>query len=134
MWDGTVEIGEGWAFYRGRASDQSPHSHASVQIASSDTEEIKLLRADGETICSASIIVAPLIRHQLPAIGKPVRLIYLDACSSLARAILTAIEYAPIAAAALSGLYQPAPSPNPGRSPPETTRWEIRLLPPDECV
>lgn len=96
MWRGEITFGDGWAVYAGDAADQTPHAHAAVQIAISETGPLTINLAGGAAISGGAMIIAPLVRHRLLAAEGPVALIYLDAKTAFARKLIGLLHPATI--------------------------------------
>lgn len=64
-WLGETHIGETWLLYRGSASDNSPHSHATLQITIGLDEFIAISDSEGKVVRGKAIAVKPNVEHKL---------------------------------------------------------------------
>lgn len=64
-WLGETHIGETWMLYRGSASDNSPHSHATLQITISLDDFISISDSKGNVVNGKAIAVKPNVEHKL---------------------------------------------------------------------
>ncbi|MBL4671808.1 MAG: helix-turn-helix domain-containing protein [Arenicella sp.] len=95
LWSGDVCISEGIMAFIGHAGDNSPHSHATLQITLSHTESLRLEDSSGRVHTSKKLYVRPGIKHALLNSSK-VTLILIEPQSSLARYILSLCPANPI--------------------------------------
>lgn len=96
MWNGDVTFGETWAVYVGKVADQSAHAHAALQVAIATAGKIDLALASGAIVSGESLVVAPLVRHQLLKADSQVILLYFDAHSPTARLLLASLHTASV--------------------------------------
>lgn len=85
-WEGETYIDEAWLLYRGRASDNSLHSHATLQLTVSLDELISISDSNGHTFKSKGIAVKPNVIHRLYPSNKLV-LVLIEPQSDLSRLI-----------------------------------------------
>jgi len=95
LWSGDVCISEGIMAFIGHAGDNSPHSHATLQLAISHTEPLLLKDSSGRVHRSKELYVRPGIKHALLSSSK-VTLILIEPQSSIARHILSLCPTNPI--------------------------------------
>ncbi|MEV0563874.1 AraC family transcriptional regulator [Dactylosporangium sp. NPDC050588] len=60
-------VGDGYAVYRGPATDSAPHRHAAFQVAIAARGEVRLVDAAGTEHRGAVLVVAPMVRHRMLA-------------------------------------------------------------------
>lgn len=85
-WKGEFYIGETWFVYRGRAADNRPHAHATVQLTVSLGSDISISDEDGHVISGAALCVKAGKRHTLHPSDNAV-LVLIEPQSQLARYI-----------------------------------------------
>jgi AraC-like DNA-binding protein len=76
-WAGGLALGDGWAFYRGVAGDNSPHAHYAAQLIcgrSSPTSAI----VDGDPVTNRIIFIPSNTRHQLAPRAEPIHILYVE--------------------------------------------------------
>lgn len=88
LWRGDVCISEGVMAFIGHAGDNSPHSHATLQLTISHLEPLRLEDSTGTIHESKALYVRPGIKHTLLNSSK-VTLVLIEPHSSLARYILS---------------------------------------------
>jgi AraC-like DNA-binding protein len=88
LWNGDVCISEGIMVFIGHAGDNSPHSHATLQLTISHTEPLLLEDNSGRLHKSKKLYVRPGIKHALLSSSK-VTLVLIEPQSSIARYILS---------------------------------------------
>ena len=91
-WQGSVEFGDGWAIFDGRASENALHAHACLQIAWSPSGRIRAASGGGRTYCGPAFLIAPLFPHRLEDGGGPIKLAFFDPASKLARGLQSAMS------------------------------------------
>lgn len=85
-WRGQFFFGETCAVYRGEASENARHAHAAIQIALSVGAPV-CIETDCSLVSGNALVIRPMVAHALVASG-PVVLVYVEARSALARALL----------------------------------------------
>jgi AraC-like DNA-binding protein len=88
-WRGQFVFGETCAAYRGAASENARHAHAAIQIALSGETPV-CVETDLGRMSGNAIVIRPMVAHALVASG-PVVLVYVEARSALARALLECV-------------------------------------------
>lgn len=63
-WDGTLELGEGWASWRGVVGDVAPHRHLAAQAVIAATP-LRVHDARGMAASGRCILIDPLAPHRL---------------------------------------------------------------------
>ncbi|MEO1360259.1 MAG: hypothetical protein AAFU81_07960, partial [Pseudomonadota bacterium] len=64
-WKGEFYIGETWLVYRGRAADNRPHAHATLQLTVSLGPDISISDQSEQVISGAALCVKAGKRHTL---------------------------------------------------------------------
>ncbi len=85
-WRGQFIFGDTCAAYRGEASENARHAHAAIQIALSVGAPV-CIETDCSLVSGNALVIRPMVEHALVASG-PVVLLYVEARSALARALL----------------------------------------------
>ena len=85
-WRGQFVFGETCAAYRGEVSEHARHAHAAIQIALSVDAPV-CIETDCDLVSGNALVIRPMVAHALVASG-PVVLVYVEARSALARALL----------------------------------------------
>ncbi len=73
-WAGELEVGDGWARWRGVAGDASLHAHSAAQAV---LGACTVAGADGRIIASDGVLIEPMTPHRL-APGALVDLLFLE--------------------------------------------------------
>lgn len=87
MWDGAFVFGEASAAYRGPASDNTPHSHAALQLAFGLPGRVSVDLAPDRTLAEDAVLIGAGVRHRLLGVGA-VGLIYVEPQTPLGAAWL----------------------------------------------
>jgi hypothetical protein len=86
-WEGSYVFGTAGAAFRGQASDNSHHSHATLQIVGSAEEPAVLERPSLPSVIGPYLLIRPGIEHALQPI-KGVTLVFLEPQTAAARRVL----------------------------------------------
>lgn len=113
-WSGAVQLGRGWALFRGRAGDNRPHAHHALQL----TLGAAAVERDDQTIVTAPGLLIPSnLRHRLRPTSAALSLLYLDPDTVAGRGLNRQADGAPLpldaawVADLLAQLALPAPDP-----------------------
>lgn len=91
-WDGALELGDGWAVWRGAVGDGVMHRHFAAQAVLADAP-VSVIDHDGNRAAARCLLIDPLVPHRL--LPAP-------------RAMLVYVESARRLDAALAALLAPA--------------------------
>ncbi|ATQ41567.1 helix-turn-helix domain-containing protein [Caulobacter mirabilis] len=65
-WSGDLDLGDGWAVWRGAVGDAAIHRHLAAQAVFAP-EPIAITDAEGRTATGCCVLVDPLVAHRLGA-------------------------------------------------------------------
>lgn len=86
-WAGEFVLGRAWAAYRGSSADNSPHSHATLQVAIAHNDPVVIQRPGAEPVIGERLLVKPNVIHQLSPISM-ITLIFIEPQTEIARRLL----------------------------------------------
>lgn len=95
-WAGEFVFGRAGAAFRGSSADNSAHAHATLQLAVSDSEPVKLEQPDGSIVVGHTVLVRPGVLHRLHPIAL-VTLLFLEPQTAAARRLLDRAGVADVA-------------------------------------
>lgn len=78
-WRGELTIGEGWARWRGRAGDSTPHRHLAAQAVHAP-DGVEVTDAAGRTSAGQWLLIDPLALHRLSPAAE-VELLFIEPTS-----------------------------------------------------
>ncbi|MFG2824464.1 helix-turn-helix domain-containing protein [Kitasatospora sp. NPDC048365] len=70
-------VREGYAYYRGPVAEAGYHRHAAFQVAVAEAGEVAMADAAGQWLRAPVLVVPPMVRHRLAAIGAA-RMFFVD--------------------------------------------------------
>ena len=76
-WTGGLALGDGWAFYRGLAGDNSPHAHYAAQLICGRSSPASAI-VDGDYVIDEIIFIPSNTRHQLAPRPEPIDILYME--------------------------------------------------------
>ena len=76
-WTGGLALGDGWAFYRGLAGDNTPHAHYAVQLICGRISTTSAI-VDGDYVAGEIIFIPSNTRHQLAPRPEPLDILYVE--------------------------------------------------------
>lgn len=86
-WSGEFVFGRTWAAFRGSSADNSPHGHATLQVAIAHNELVVIRQPGGDFTSGDCLLVKPNVIHQLLPISM-VTLIFIEPQTEIARNLM----------------------------------------------
>ena len=101
-WNGALEVGDGWARWRGVAGDASLHAHSAAQAVLGPCEATD---ERGRAIAAERLLIEPMARHRLAA-GAELDLVFVEPWAqprALPAGIVDTLAALPLATPVLGG-------------------------------
>lgn len=86
-WRGTLQLGPGWAVYRGDAGENAWHAHHALQLTVGLRDTVTVSLPDATDVTARGVVIRPDQLHRLAGNGTPVLTVYLDGHGTVGRAL-----------------------------------------------
>jgi AraC-like DNA-binding protein len=77
-WQGSLEIGDAWACWRGAIGSSRSHAHFAAQAVFSDTGPIKACIAERRLVSARYVLIDPLVTHRIDVAGCRGSVIFIE--------------------------------------------------------
>ncbi len=84
-------FGDGWAAYEGPCAAHDSHAHVAVQLTAARSGLVHLAADRGRELWGEALILAPRVRHRMPASADVVLLVYVETHTPLASKLVALI-------------------------------------------